>query len=112
MKSVNKIFDDIEKLLPKEKVIKDIIENIFIDDEIEIELENSSIRVDKNIDIDIIAYVVQYGPFGEHSEFRITIGLGGVKYKYGLGLANICFGRIIYDVDLNFGSISFYSMIS
>ena len=111
-RSLDRIFSEIHHLLPESDVISDFRNHVFVEDKVDIELETSTISVSIDVQIDVIAYVIQYGIHGEDSHLRVIIGLGGVKIYSGVRVADLCFATLRYGTDLKFNSVDFYERIT
>jgi hypothetical protein len=111
MDQLNKIFEKIEELLPTKKVIEDLRSYLHEEIEYSIKIEESEIKVSNTVRVDLIAYVLQYGPNGESSQIRLTMGIGGVTYYSGVGVPEICFAKMIYNLNLSLRSVDFYSRL-
>jgi hypothetical protein len=112
MSKLTPIFDEINRALPSATVIDDLHKFMFKDTQFDIKLEDSHIRATSSIQMEVIAYVFQYGPHGESSQIRVTVGLGGVTYYSGVGIAETCFARMQYNLDLKLQSVDFYSKLT
>lgn len=112
MNKLDIILSEIQTALPIEKIVSDFEKHVFFENEVVVNLEEFKITLVRGVQVDVIAYVIQYGPFGEHSEVRVTLGIGGVEYYSGVGIANICFGTLYYNLNLDLLSVNFYSKIA
>jgi hypothetical protein len=102
----------IEQLLPRDRVIADFRREVFsVRDQVQIELEKRTIVVNKSVQIDVIAYVIQHGLIGESSDFRVTIGLGGIEFVPQVNVPELCWVTMHYTQDLVLSSVHFYEQM-
>lgn len=114
MKSIPEVRAAVSAVVALSRAKADIYKDLGLSDKIQsvkVELETGWTEIPNDVEVDLIAVVLQAGFNREANKFRVIVGLGGIEFKSGWNDPKICYAALWYLDDLTLLTVDYYLSI-